>query len=79
MGMNEKECCTVFVELLGEGVDVWRPVAARKRDDGYELKKPPDYDPADEQWRFPPGSIVRVEERDLNGRSVLAAISPVAP
>ena len=48
----------VYVRLLDEGVDVWRPVAAEPIADGvYRLAsgKP---SPA-EAWEFPPGAVVR--------------------
>jgi hypothetical protein len=53
----------VHVELLNEDVDVWRPVAAvREREDAYRLD---DSKPEDEEWAFPPGSLVRCEIRIL--------------
>jgi hypothetical protein len=57
------ESVTVHVELLDEGVEVWRPVAAVKVGEGtYRLE---DQAPGGERWAFPPGSIVRCEERLL--------------
>lgn len=67
----------VFVELLGEGVDVWRPVSARSLETGFELLEPADYDPSDEEWRFPPGSVVYVEKRKLHGGLAQVATSLV--
>jgi hypothetical protein len=57
---------TIYVELGGEGVTVWRPVEAESREDGLYriLSRPPD---ETETWRFPPGSVVRCEERTFSG------------
>lgn len=55
---------TIYVELLGEGVDVWRPVSAvRLGSDVYRL---PEETPDDEHWAFPPGAAVIVETRELS-------------
>lgn len=54
---------TVYIELLDEGVDVWRPVDAEV-EDGDLMLLPPEA-PSGERWAFPPGSLVRCETRDL--------------
>jgi hypothetical protein len=54
---------TVYVELLDEGVDVWRPVEAES--DGDAVVRLPDHAPEGEQWAFPPGSRVRWEQRRI--------------
>lgn len=54
---------TVYVELLNEGVDVWRPVEAEQKSKG--VVRLPEEAPADEHWAFPPGSLVRCEVRDV--------------
>jgi hypothetical protein len=60
--MPEQLC--VHVALLGEAVDVWRPVAAQHvRGDEYRLAGPV---PADEVWEFQPGEVVRCEERSFS-------------
>jgi hypothetical protein len=52
----------IYVQLLNEGTPTARPTDAMKRSDGtYEILRPEDYDPADEEWEFSPGSIVRCE------------------
>jgi hypothetical protein len=66
---------TVFVKLLDEGVDVWRPVRAHSLGDGiYRLLAPADYDPAVERWEFPPGTDVVCEQRNLSGGTALVAV-----
>lgn len=56
---------TIYVFLLSEGVDVWRPVMAEKISAVcYRL---PEYDvghiKCEEEWEFHPGSIVHVAEK----------------
>jgi hypothetical protein len=62
---------TIYVELLSEGVDVWRPVQAEQQPDGtFRL---PDHTPEGESWRFPPGSNVRCALQNLADGSALVA------
>ena len=62
---------TIYVELVDEAVDVWRPVDARVEHSGtFRL---PDHAPEGEAWRFPPGSVVRCERRLLSGTEALVA------
>jgi len=66
---------TIYVELLDEGVQVYRPVEATPHEDGsFQL---PDSTPVDEVWAFEPGSRVFCELRDIGGaeRSLLATRS----
>lgn len=63
---------TVYVELMGEGVDVWRPVEATVQADG--TVRLPDEAPDDEVWRFAPGAVVRCEPRTLSEGEALVAI-----
>jgi hypothetical protein len=70
---------TIYVALRDEAVDVWRPVDARRVGDRYRIvsKTPPQ-----EDWEFPPGSLVRCELRKLaEGWSLVAvdADDPVSP
>jgi hypothetical protein len=52
---------TVYVELVDEGIDVWRPVTAAVVGNG-DYVLPPSA-PADEVWAISPGSQVRCEAR----------------
>jgi hypothetical protein len=62
---------TIYVELLDEGVTVFRPVtAAGQRDGSFELP----LSLPDERWAFPPGSRVECELRDL-GEGVLVLLA----
>jgi hypothetical protein len=54
---------TVYVQLLDENVDAWRPVRATFEGNGvYRLL---DEQPGDERWAFPPGSRVLCQRRSL--------------
>ncbi|MGF1632516.1 MAG: hypothetical protein ACFCVE_01595 [Phycisphaerae bacterium] len=65
----------VFVALLDEGTDVWRPVPAhRVGPDAFVLLRPDDYDPDDETWQFTPGSVVRCRPRRIGNADLPAAV-----
>lgn len=67
----------VYVALLDEGVDVWRPAPALKVSESvYVILRPDDYDPDIETWQYPPGSVVECSMRRLSDGDVLAAIKP---
>lgn len=71
---SSTETHQVYVRLLDEGTDVFRPAPAIRVSEGvYELIAPGDYDSEDETWEFLPGSKVRCELRDLTGGRVLVA------
>jgi hypothetical protein len=64
---------TVYVALLDEHVDVWRPVQAEHvAGDLYRLTGER---PDDEVWPFSPGDVVRCQARSLSGDS--ARLEPV--
>lgn len=69
----------VYVRLLDEGVDVWRPVPATVVSGGtFRLAKPKDYDPESETWEFPPHTLVRCEtKRFAGGKEGLVAIQAI--
>jgi hypothetical protein len=65
---------TVFVPLLNEGTPVVRPAKAVKLgQDMYQILPTGDYDPDDEEWEFPPGSVVECVLEARNGRAILVA------
>jgi hypothetical protein len=54
----------IYVPLLGEGTDVWRPAMAELRSDGtYKVLGPI---PDTEHWAFVPGTLVRCHLRALS-------------
>jgi hypothetical protein len=73
--VNETQ--TIYVELLDEGVTVDRPVeATQDRDGAFRL---PATAPADELWRFEPGSRVVCERQDIGGEEPqLVALRPAS-
>jgi hypothetical protein len=70
----------VYVRLLGEGTLVFRPVPAKFLSSstcvlaGEEL-----LDERDEDWEFPPGTIVRTEKRLLSGELLHVAVTRIEP
>lgn len=67
----------IYVELLKEGVEVYRPVQAKQLPDGTCRIESPNND-LDEIWRFPPGSVVRCQPtRFRDGKTGLVAIELV--
>lgn len=71
------ETQTIYVELLDEGVTVYRPVEATADPDG--IFRLPATAPADEHWRFEPGSRVVCERQNVGGdEPELLAIRPAS-
>ena len=67
----------VYVRLLDEGTDVWRPVHATALPDGtFRLLEPDGYDPNAETWEFPPSTKVRcVTRKFTDGDEGLVAVA----
>ena len=66
---------TVYVRLLDEGTDVFRPTLADLTPDGfYKLRPTEDYDSEDERWEFLPGQVVRCELVKLPGGERVGAV-----
>jgi hypothetical protein len=67
----------VYVRLLDEGPDVWRPVRATALPDGtFRLLEPNGHDPKAETWEFPPLMKVRcVKRKFMDGGEGLVAVS----
>jgi hypothetical protein len=56
---------TIYMPLLNEGVDVWRPVEATPiSSDTYRVEGEM---PAGEEWAFAPGVVVRCKPKTLSG------------
>jgi hypothetical protein len=68
---------TIYVYLRNEGVDVWRPVdAVHLGGNNYCVEGQM---PEDEEWEFPPGSVVRCETKIFsNGDAFLTALERVS-
>ena len=62
---------TIYVALVNEGTDVWRPVEAEKvAENTFRLLGSI---PSDEDWRFRPGDLVHCEEKELSEGPCLVA------
>jgi hypothetical protein len=60
---SNKDTVLVYVELLDEGTECWRPTYAKDVGDGlFTLLPTENYDPSDESWAFLPGDVVRLEK-----------------
>ena len=69
----------LYVALLHEGVDVWRPVQAeRLSDNTYRILDQP-YDRGIESWQFEPGDVVICEMVESSEGRILAAIRKSIP
>ena len=68
---------TIYVALLAEGTDVWRPVQAERRAGGLFQIVSKNDDPELETWEFSSGSLVRCEEKRLSGGLRLVAVELV--
>lgn len=68
----------IYVPLLDEGTATLREAFAVPEENGlYKLLAPADYDPADEYWDLPPGSLVRLEKQKMyDGSEGLVAKHP---
>jgi hypothetical protein len=71
-----EEQLTVFVELLDEGTQCWRPaVAERLSEDTYRIiGNVPD----GESWRFQPGEVVRCKQQEFSDGTGLTAFESLS-
>lgn len=71
---------TIYIKLLDEGVNVWRPVAAKqiRNDNSFMILLPP-YNsiPLGENWEFEPGTLVLTKEVILDGNLVRVAYKKI--
>lgn len=68
----------VYVRLLEEGTEVFRPTnAVYISNEAFKLLPCEGYDPEDEKWEFLPGSIVRCEKRVLEGKEIMLAVKKI--
>jgi hypothetical protein len=61
----------IYVPLLEEGTDVWRPTSAEHiTEDVYRITGEA---PEDERWKFSCGQLVRCRQQKLSGGDSLVA------
>ena len=71
---SSTETVEIYVPLLNEGTAVLRPTKGLLIGrDTVQVLATADYDPAVEEWEFPPGSKVRCFSEVLDGRKLLVA------
>lgn len=74
MASYTRETRTIYIPLLCEGTRVSRPTQGiHVVEDQYTVLATPDYDPEDEVWKFPPGSLVKCELETHQGEKHLVA------
>ena len=66
---------TIYVSLLNEGTDCWRPVKAESLAEG--LFRITDSQPEGEQWEFQPGQVVLCRERVFQDGEGLVAFESI--
>ena len=69
------EYVEIYVYLMNEGTDCWRPTTAESLGGGrYRVLATQGYDSEDEEREFPPGTVVRCERKTSgDGREGLVA------
>jgi hypothetical protein len=68
----------IYIPLLDEGTQVWRPTEGEEIADMiFRVLPTPNYDPEGEQWAFPPGTIVRCIYKMMDKKVVLVVAEKV--
>lgn len=68
----------IYVALLDEGVDVWRPVQAERLSGNRYRILDQHYDRSIETWQFEPGDVVLCEMIESSDGRILAATKKAA-
>lgn len=77
--MGEENQMQIYVYLLDEPVDVWRPVQAIEKGNGLYQIVSENLDTDDERWEFTTGDIVRVKEKLFSGNQAgFVAVEKIA-
>lgn len=64
----------VYIPLLNEGTPTFRPTnGIEMGDDYYKVLPTKNYNPEDEEWEFPPGTVVKCQKEIREGQEVLIA------
>jgi len=75
--MHNDKIVKIFVALINEPVDVWRPVKATQVGENSYLIVNQEYDSDIETWQFKPGERVRCEYIQSSDGMTLAAVSRI--
>jgi hypothetical protein len=68
----------IDIPLLDEGTAVWRPTEGEAVSGQFFRVLPTaGYDPGDEHWAFPPGTLVRCVAEFREGKEVLVAVERI--
>jgi hypothetical protein len=68
----------IFVQLMDEGIRVYRPVPAIQIESNVYLICGEDiFDPEIEEWEFKPKTMVLVEEQERKDKKILIAVKEV--
>ena len=73
--MTERE--TIYVYLMDEATDAWRPVDTRPLGNNLYRIISHNTSEGDESWQFQTGAFVRAEYKDLSDGTVLVAVEAV--
>ena len=77
--MSQDNRVQIYVALLNEGVDVWRPVEAIAKEEGVYQITSENHAADSEQWAFSTGDLVRcVHQEFSDGSSGLVAVAKVS-
>ena len=67
----------VYVRLLNEGTEVFRPTFAAELGEGlFKLIATPDYDPENEEWEILPNATVRIKTHHGPSGAFPLAVEP---
>lgn len=64
---------TIYMRLLDEDLEVYRPVQAIAMNEGVYKILDADYDPSAEQWEFIPGTLVCCKNKKTSDGDILLA------
>lgn len=76
--MTRNNKIEIYINLLEEGIAVRRPAMAEVINESLcKILPIPNYNPDDEKWEFPPGTLVQYETFTTNDKqNILIAVAP---
>jgi hypothetical protein len=72
-----KDNLEIYIALLNENVNVWRPVKAKAIKNNIYLIVEQPYDSDIETWEFKPGEKVLCKQIESNDGKILAAVKKI--